>query len=208
MRAPVPDLPARLLTLGCLLFSSACSPTEGAAPNTTEARTPDAPRVDPDAPPLRFASAREEIRDLIVAVTELGAEATKGERNDWFGRRRDTLERLRKAEPEVGREALRVFHERTDASQAQRMGLLDIAAHAAPEDARELLMELSATWGEDLGLRTKAVRLLGETSPAQAIEVLQQVKGISFTFFKSKDVVRHPLVARILNAYERQESSE
>lgn len=29
--------------------------------------------------------------------------------------------------------------------------------------------------------------------------------GISFTFFQARDVVRHPLVARILNAYERNE---
>ena len=37
------------------------------------------------------------------------------------------------------------------------------------------------------------------------IDILNEEKGISFTFFKSKDVVRHPLVARILNAYERHE---
>jgi len=37
------------------------------------------------------------------------------------------------------------------------------------------------------------------------IEVLGDVKGISFSFFKSKDVVRHPLVARIVNAYEDHE---
>lgn len=39
------------------------------------------------------------------------------------------------------------------------------------------------------------------------IDILQDEKGISFTFFKSRDVVRHPLVARILNAYERHEQS-
>lgn len=38
------------------------------------------------------------------------------------------------------------------------------------------------------------------------IDILKDEQEISFTFFKSKDVVRHPLVARILNAYERQES--
>lgn len=37
----------------------------------------------------------------------------------------------------------------------------------------------------------------------QAIEVLKGVEGISFTFFQSQDVVRHPLVARIVQAYER-----
>jgi phosphate starvation-inducible PhoH-like protein len=39
----------------------------------------------------------------------------------------------------------------------------------------------------------------------QAIEVLESVEGISFTFFDAKDVVRHPLVARILEAYEAHE---
>jgi len=37
------------------------------------------------------------------------------------------------------------------------------------------------------------------------IDILNDEKDISFTFFKSKDVVRHPLVARILDAYERHE---
>jgi phosphate starvation-inducible PhoH-like protein len=30
------------------------------------------------------------------------------------------------------------------------------------------------------------------------------VDGISFTFFSARDVVRHPLVQRIVQAYERQ----
>ena len=42
----------------------------------------------------------------------------------------------------------------------------------------------------------------------QAIEVLKGVDGISFTFFQSGDVVRHPLVARIVQAYERFEQRE
>ncbi|MGH8123459.1 MAG: PhoH family protein [Rudaea sp.] len=35
-----------------------------------------------------------------------------------------------------------------------------------------------------------------------AIDVLREVDGISFTFFTAKDVVRHPLVQRIVRAYE------
>ena len=35
-----------------------------------------------------------------------------------------------------------------------------------------------------------------------AIEVLDNVNGISFTHFTSKDVVRHPIVQRIVEAYE------
>ena len=38
------------------------------------------------------------------------------------------------------------------------------------------------------------------------IDVLKDVKGLSFTFFQSKDVVRHPLVQRIVEAYELTES--
>jgi len=37
----------------------------------------------------------------------------------------------------------------------------------------------------------------------QVVEVLKDVEGISFTFFLAKDVVRHPLVQRVVNAYER-----
>jgi len=38
-----------------------------------------------------------------------------------------------------------------------------------------------------------------------AIEALQDINGISFNFFQSKDVVRHPVVARVIDAYESHE---
>ena len=38
------------------------------------------------------------------------------------------------------------------------------------------------------------------------IDVLRDVPGISFTHFKPKDVVRHPLVQRIVEAYERHDA--
>lgn len=37
------------------------------------------------------------------------------------------------------------------------------------------------------------------------LEVLKDTNGISFTFFEAKDVVRHPLVQRIVMAYENYE---
>ncbi|RNF86141.1 PhoH family protein [Montanilutibacter psychrotolerans] len=39
-----------------------------------------------------------------------------------------------------------------------------------------------------------------------ALDVLHNVDGISFTFFESRDVVRHPLVARIVNAYDARDA--
>ncbi|HFC30622.1 MAG TPA: PhoH family protein, partial [Oceanospirillales bacterium] len=44
----------------------------------------------------------------------------------------------------------------------------------------------------------------GQTSGLKhAIEVLENVKGLSFSWFQSKDVVRHNLVQKIIDAYEK-----
>ena len=48
----------------------------------------------------------------------------------------------------------------------------------------------------------------GQTSGLKnAAEVLQKVQGVSFTYFTPKDVVRHELVQRIVEAYENNDSS-
>ncbi|WP_434114168.1 PhoH family protein [Methylocaldum sp. GT1TLB] len=44
-----------------------------------------------------------------------------------------------------------------------------------------------------------------ESGLRHVLEVLRDVEGISFTFFTSQDVVRHPLVQRIVAAYEAYE---
>jgi phosphate starvation-inducible PhoH-like protein len=41
-----------------------------------------------------------------------------------------------------------------------------------------------------------------------AVEVLEDVEGIGFTWFDARDVVRHPLVKKILHAYERHEQQQ
>ena len=41
-----------------------------------------------------------------------------------------------------------------------------------------------------------------------ARDILGEVDGISFTHFDRKDVVRHPLVQRVVDAYESQEQTE
>lgn len=40
------------------------------------------------------------------------------------------------------------------------------------------------------------------------MNVLENVDGISFTFFQARDAVRHPLVQRIINAYAKHEEME
>jgi phosphate starvation-inducible PhoH-like protein len=36
-----------------------------------------------------------------------------------------------------------------------------------------------------------------------ATEILQNIEGIAFHFFDQDDVVRHPLVQKVINAYDR-----
>ena len=42
----------------------------------------------------------------------------------------------------------------------------------------------------------------------QALAILAGVEGISFTHFSSRDVVRHPMVQRIVQAYDKAESRD
>jgi phosphate starvation-inducible PhoH-like protein len=41
----------------------------------------------------------------------------------------------------------------------------------------------------------------------EALDVLKTVRGISFIYFELEDVVRHPLVQRIVNAYENYKAA-
>src|SRR5690606_27801894 len=43
-----------------------------------------------------------------------------------------------------------------------------------------------------------------ESGLKHAMNILQDIKGISFSWFKSKDVVRHSLVQKIVDAYDNQ----
>ena len=57
------------------------------------------------------------------------------------------------------------------------------------------------------GDRTQVDLPRGVPSGLQEAErILNGVKGVSFNYFSSKDVVRHPLVARVIEAYERDEA--
>jgi len=49
----------------------------------------------------------------------------------------------------------------------------------------------------------------GQTSGlAEAVELLDGVKGIDITKFTGEDVVRHPVVARILTAYDKRDEKK
>ena len=83
--------------------------------------------------------------------------------------------------------------------------ILDEAQNTTPEQMKMFLTRI--------GFGTKAVITgdvtqidLAKSQKSGLIEIqgiLKSVKGIEFTFFTSVDVVRHPLVQKIINAYEK-----
>ncbi len=88
--------------------------------------------------------------------------------------------------------------------------ILDEAQNTTPEQMKMFLTRI--------GFGTKAV-ITGDVTQIdlqrgqksgliEAQKILKDVKGIAMTQFLAADVVRHPLVQKIINAYEKYESSE
>jgi phosphate starvation-inducible PhoH-like protein len=88
--------------------------------------------------------------------------------------------------------------------------ILDEAQNTTPEQMKMFLTRI--------GFGSKAV-ITGDITQIdlprghksgliEAAAVLRRVRGIAFTHFQSTDVVRHPLVQRIVNAYERHTKAQ
>ncbi len=140
---------------GALLVTLLCSCSRGASENEA---------ADP-------VTVQRDIRDLLTALRPPAGDALPVEKSRYHAQRRETLERLRSADRAHGQEALRTYLEEPPALAEMRAGLLDVAAHAAPEDTRPVLVELVTTFGEDIYVRTQACEYLGETAPETALEV-------------------------------------
>lgn len=192
--------------LGASLFLAACS---GGEPGSTSAPGGGSPpglegngSVSlSEAPvageiPAGSREVRRRILDLITALTPLPATTSAGEQNAWFPRRKETLEQLRAAGPEVGREALRVYLESDQRIEEVRGGLLDVAAHGVPEETRKILVDLIEQFGPPLGLRTEACMILARTSPETACSVLAAILR------EERPRVTYPPQERMLNAWD------
>ena len=88
--------------------------------------------------------------------------------------------------------------------------ILDEAQNTTPEQMKMFLTRI--------GFGSKAV-ITGDVSQIdlprgqrsgliEATNVLRDVRGISITYFTAADVVRHPLVARIVEAYDKAQKRE
>jgi len=90
------------------------------------------------------------------------------------------------------------------------MAILDEAQNTSEEQMRMFLTRI--------GFRSRAI-ITGDITQtdlprhqrsglAHAIQVLDGIDGISFNYFHTRDVVRHPLVQRIVEAYESADHRE
>ena len=79
------------------------------------------------------------------------------------------------------------------------------------DEAQNTTVEQMKMFLTRIGFNSRAV-ITGDITqidlPRHAIEVLSEVPEISFNFFIAQDVVRHPVVARIVEAYEAFEQQE
>jgi len=88
--------------------------------------------------------------------------------------------------------------------------ILDEAQNTTPEQMKMFLTRIGfGTKAVVTGDVTQIDLAKGQKSGLIEIQkILQNIKGISFNQFKSEDVVRHPLVQKIVNAYEKYQEHE
>jgi phosphate starvation-inducible PhoH-like protein len=88
--------------------------------------------------------------------------------------------------------------------------ILDEAQNTTPEQMKMFLTRIGfGTKSVITGDVTQIDLARGQKSGLiEARRVLADVRGIAFTEFTSADVVRHPLVQKIINAYELHTRSE
>ena len=87
----------------------------------------------------------------------------------------------------------------------QSFVILDEAQNTTPEQMKMFLTRIGfGSRAVVTGDITQIDLARGQKSGLiQALDVLKQVRGIAFTHFDLEDVVRHPLVQRIVNAYQQ-----
>ncbi len=85
--------------------------------------------------------------------------------------------------------------------------ILDEAQNTTPEQMKMFLTRIGfGSTAVITGDVTQVDLPRGQASGLRLVtDILARVEGISFTFFNAKDVVRHPLVQRVIQAYERAE---
>jgi phosphate starvation-inducible protein PhoH and related proteins len=92
----------------------------------------------------------------------------------------------------------------------QSFVILDEAQNTTPEQMKMFLTRIGFGSKAVITGDITQIDLPHETASGliESQHILRDVRGIAFTYFTAEDVVRHPLVARIVEAYERAEQLE
>ena len=86
--------------------------------------------------------------------------------------------------------------------------ILDEAQNTTPEQMKMFLTRLGFHSRAVVTGDVTQIDLPAHTSSGlvDAVSVLKGIKGLSITEFNEQDVIRHPLVGRIVQAYDRRSS--
>ena len=172
-RRESPSRTARLLALAALALLPACDGGDDAAAGQEPAAGPDATSLAARELelPATTPGAEATIDRLVEALTPLDPTLTSDHHDEHLHAQRALVAELRQADADVGVAALRRLREAEIENPLVRRGLLEVGAHAAPDVARPLLVELVQEYGHDFALRNFAVEFLAQTSPDTALEV-------------------------------------
>lgn len=121
------------------------------------------------------ARVAADIDELLEAFEPVDPVATSDLHDRALERRRELMERLRNGDRALGKAAMAAFRANERAHDDLRMALLEVAAVCDPEDVAPALEPMVTTYDPKLGLglRTRAMELLAETSPERAMALVE-----------------------------------
>jgi len=173
-----PSHTGRLCAVALALTLWSCGPVDDAPVDAgtagQEGASDQAADADPGALPAAdfVVSPADEARagELLELLTPPPPERVELQ-NDWIDLRRKTIEEAHLEERGVGVALMR----RVAADEHDRIvrrAALEAAARMAPEQVTPYLALLIVGYGEDLGLRETATRVIGDVAPERAVEIL------------------------------------
>jgi hypothetical protein len=146
----------------------------GAAAARLSTPTPTASlAAGPAAAPTPAAARDAEVDALIRAFTPPARDVTSNVADGWIRARKAALVAHSAPDPSLGRACWTAYSERSELGFDVRRDLLEVAARTDPDGMRERLATEFDAYGAELGLRSRAIELLGELDAPRALALLE-----------------------------------
>ncbi|MFT4538354.1 MAG: hypothetical protein ACI841_004744 [Planctomycetota bacterium] len=114
------------------------------------------------------------IADMMAKIVRLDPTLTSDHHDRHLVANQKMMVELKSGSRELGLAAMLAYADYEGDDLAVRRSLLEVASHAAPEDARALLVHLTLEYGYHLSDRTESARLLALTSPETYLEIAHE----------------------------------